>query len=88
MRGQNRTAPQTFHQTMESGETNRALQHNHTKGLPVRLFRGPKLRGKFGTLNTGGGYRYDGLFDVTEAKLIPTGPRKLRTAMFTLKKRD
>ena len=86
MRGQNRTAPQTFSQTWDSA-TNKALKLNCDKKLPVRVIRGPKLRGKHGTARTGGGYRYDGLYDVTQARLVPTGPRKLKTAMFTLKKR-
>ena len=84
-RGQNRSAPQSFDQSWESS-TNAALRINHDKGYPVRLIRGPKNDSVHGTKGSGGGYRYDGLFAVTAAEMIPFGKRKLRTAMFTLKK--
>lgn len=83
-RGQNRTAVQSFHQTWKSA-TNAALRENCRLNLPVRVIRGPKAAG-FGTADQGGGYRYDGLYSVTKAELVPHGPRKLLTALFTLKK--
>jgi hypothetical protein len=86
MRGQNRTAPQTFSQTWDSA-TNKALRLNCERKLPVRVVRGPKLRGGHGTGKSGGGYRYDGLYDVVSAEMVHTGSRKLKTAMFTLQKR-
>lgn len=86
MRGQNRTAAQTFSQTFDSA-TNRALKYNCDHRLPVRLIRGPKLSGPHGTAGCGGGYRFDGLFDVVKAELKPTPPRGLLTALFTLHKR-
>ena len=82
-RGQNRSAPQSFHQSWDN-QTNAALRHNHTSALPVRVIRGPKLSGPHGTSASGGGYRYDGLYRVTNAELLPSGPQKLRTAFFTL----
>jgi len=83
-RGQNRTAAQSFHQTWKSA-TNAALRENFRLKLPVRVIRGPKALG-FGTAAHGGGYRYDGLYSVIKAELVPSGPRKLRTALFTLQK--
>jgi len=83
-RGQNRTAAQSFHQTWKSA-TNAALRENFLSKLPVRVIRGPKAPG-FGTASHGGGYRYDGLYSVIKAELVPSGPRKLRTALFTLQK--
>jgi len=50
------------------------------------VIRGPKCAGGYGTAGTGGGYRYDGMFEVTKAFLEPTGPRGLLTAMFHLSK--
>jgi len=82
-RGQNRSATQSFHQTWDN-QTNAALRLNHTAALPVRVIRGPKLPGPHGTQATGGGFRYDGLYHVTKAELLPTGSRNLRTALFTL----
>ena len=90
MRGQNRTAPQSFHQSWDN-VTNAALRRNWQEKKPVRVIRGPKLRSRFGTKHSGGGYRYDGLYYVTKAemRLGPArgkgGPR-LRTAVFTLEK--
>jgi hypothetical protein len=81
-RGQNRTAQQSFHQHWKSA-TNAALRRNHMSGRPVRVIRGPKCRGPHGTRNSGGGFRYDGLYRVERAELR-MGARKLRTAMFTL----
>ena len=99
MRGQNRTAPQSFHQSW-SNVTNAALKKNCEKKLPVRVIRGPKLCGKHGTKASGGGYRYDGLYIVVKAEMRVCGggsgtkKRKekkdgagLRTAMFTLKRK-
>ena len=83
--GQNRTAEQSFHQTWKSA-TNAALRRNFESGRPVRVIRGPKCRGKYGTKDTGGGYRYDGLFRVEKAEMREMGRRKLKTAMFTLRK--
>jgi len=84
-RGQNRTAPQCFDQSWDN-VTNQALRLNNETGKPVRVIRGPKLEGEFGTARQGGGYRYDGLYRVTEAKMMPTGSKKLDTAFFTLQK--
>eukprot|EP00943_MAST-04B_sp_MAST-4B-sp1_P001683 g1683.t1 len=84
MRGQNRTAEQSFHQNWKSA-TNAALRRNFESGRPVRVIRGPKCRGKYGTKDKGGGYRYDGLYTVEKAEMRETGRRKLRTAMFTLR---
>ena len=81
-RGQNRTAEQCFHQTWESS-TNAALRRNCASGRPVRIVRGPKCK-QHGTQDSGGGYRYDGLFKVVKAEMRENGARKLRTAMFTL----
>ena len=83
-RGQNRTAPQCFDQDW-SNSTNAALRTNCETGRPVRVIRGPKLAGKHGTANNGGGYRYDGLYRVTRAELVRT-EGGLLTAMFTLEK--
>ena len=86
-RGQNRSAPQSFHQSWEN-LTNATLRLNLVNGLPVRVIRGPKLLGEHSTTASGtGGYRYDGLYHVTEAELVPCGPRQLRTALFTLEKK-
>jgi E3 ubiquitin-protein ligase UHRF1 len=84
-RGQNRTAKQSYHQTWDS-LTNASLRRNQQSGRPVRVIRGPKCNSKFGTLNSGGGYRYDGLFNVEKAEMVPTGSRMLKTAFFTLRK--
>eukprot|EP00941_MAST-03F_sp_MAST-3F-sp1_P006270 g6270.t1 len=83
-RGQNRTAPQSFHQSWASA-TNAALKKNYENKIPVRVIRGPKLRGKFGTRISGGGFRYDGLYLCTAARLKPN-KRGLNTAMFTFEK--
>jgi E3 ubiquitin-protein ligase UHRF1 len=82
-RGQNRTAPQSFDQDWKNA-TNAALRFNNETGKPVRVIRGPKLRGAHGTGNSGGGYRYDGLFRVSAAELVRLPGSKMRTAMFTL----
>jgi hypothetical protein len=84
-RGQNRTAPQSFDQDWKN-TTNAALRTNFKTGKAVRVIRGPKLAGKYGTASTGGGYRYDGLFSVVVAELVRDEKSGLRTAMFTLKK--
>lgn len=60
LRGQNRTAVQSSDQTWTS--TNAALRLNLQSGQPVRVIRGPKLQGGFGTAHCGGGFRYDGLY--------------------------
>ena len=86
LRGQNRTAPQSFSQTFDS-TTNKALKLNCERKLPVRVIRGPKLKGKYSTAKCGGGYRYDGLYLVVKAELIKRGPRGLKTAMFTLQRK-
>lgn len=83
MRGQNRTAPQSFHQDW-SNVTNAALRLNCESGNAVRVIRGPKLQGEYGTAASGGGYRYDGLYKVETAELVQLPGSKLRTAMFTL----
>jgi len=85
MRGQNRSAPQSFDQSWDN-LTNAALLLNHKTKRPVRVIRGPKLAGKHGTAKKGGGFRYDGLYHVTDAEMVPTGTRKLKTAMFTLER--
>ena len=87
MRGQNRTAAQSFHQSWENA-TNASLRKNAERKIPVRVIRGPKLKSKFGTSKTGGGFRYDGLYDVVKAEMVEHGSKRLRTAMFTLKKRE
>ena len=84
-RGQNRTAEQSFHQTWKSA-TNAALRRNQISGRPVRVIRGPKCRGPHGTAKSGGGYRYDGLYRVEVAELREMGRRRLKTAMFTLRR--
>lgn len=84
-RGQNRTAEQSFNQTWKSA-TNAALRRNQISGRPVRVIRGPKCRGPHGTAESGGGYRYDGLYRVEVAELREMGRRRLKTAMFTLKR--
>ena len=83
-RGQNRTAPQCFHQSWDN-VTNDALRRNVVSGKPVRVIRGPKLASKYAPKE--GGYRYDGLFNVTKAEMLPTGKACLNTAFFTLEKR-
>lgn len=83
-RGQNRTAAQSFDQDWEN-VTNAALLLNHETQQPVRVVRGPKLRGAHGTAESGGGYRYDGLFEVAVAEMV-RGASGLKTAMFTLRK--
>ena len=84
-RGQNRTAPQSFHQDW-SNVTNAALRLNCEMNRPVRVVRGPKLQGAHGTAASGGGYRYDGLYIVQTAELVCLPGSKLRTCMFTLKR--
>ena len=84
-RGQNRTAEQSFHQNWKSA-TNAALRRNHESGRPVRVIRGPKCKGRFGTKDCGGGYRYDGLYRVENAEMREKGARRLKTAMFTLRR--
>jgi hypothetical protein len=83
-------APQTFHQSWDN-ITNNALRHNFREGkkLPVRVFRGPKLPGPYGTAHSGGGYRYDGLYQVVSAELVKgQSPhnKSLLTAMFRLER--
>ena len=85
-RGQNRTAKQSFHQTWDNA-TNASLKKNFERKIPVRVIRGPKLKSKYGTSKSGGGYRYDGLYDVVKAEMVENGKKRLRTAMFTLRKR-
>jgi len=82
-RGQNRTAPQSFDQDW-TNVTNAALRLNCESGEPVRVVRGPKLQGGHGTADTGGGYRYDGLYLVTKAELVRLPGSRFKTAMFTL----
>ena len=84
-RGQNRTAPQSFDQDW-TNVTNAALRLNCESGEPVRVIRGPKLKGKHGTAKAGGGYRYDGLFVVRQAELVRLPGCRFKTAMFTLHK--
>lgn len=85
-RGQNRTAPQSLDQDW-SNVTNAALKLNCESGRPVRVVRGPKLRGEHGTAASGGGYRYDGLYSVEKAELVHLPGSSLLTAMFTLLRR-
>ena len=84
-RGQNRTAPQTFDQDWEN-VTNAALRLNFETRQPVRLVRGPKLSGGHGTAESGGGYRYDGLYEVASAEMVRSSSSGLLTAMFELRK--
>ena len=69
-----------------SNLTNAALRLNCETGHPVRVVRGPKLQGGFGTGDTGGGYRYDGLYLVTKAELTRLPGARFKTAMFTLQR--
>jgi E3 ubiquitin-protein ligase UHRF1 len=85
MRGQNRTAPQSFNQDWHN-VTNAALRLNLQNGKPVRVVRGPKLQGGFGTADCGGGYRYDGLYRVAAASMQRLRGSKFVTAMFELRK--
>ena len=83
-RGQNRMAPQSFSQTWDN-TTNAMLRLNCQHRKPVRVIRGPKLASKWGTAKTGGGYRYDGLYEVVSAEMV-TGKAKgsLLTAIFEM----
>ena len=83
-RGQNRTAPQSFDQDWDN-VTNAALRLNFETQQPVRLVRGPKLLSCHGTAESGGGYRYDGLYSVASAELVRSASG-LRTAMFELRR--
>ena len=65
---------------------NRALRANCENGRPVRVVRGPKLPGPHSTATSGGGFRYDGLYGVTKAEMVRTGPKHLQTCMFTLQR--
>lgn len=85
-RGQNRTAPQSFDQDW-TNVTNAALRLNLERREPVRVVRGPKLQGGHGTGETGGGYRYDGLYLVTKAELVRLPGSRFKTALFTLERR-
>jgi len=85
-RGQNRTAPQSFDQDWQN-LTNAALRQNSETGEPVRVVRGPKLQGGHGTGESGGGYRYDGLYTVEKAALVQSHNTRFKTAMFTLVRR-
>jgi hypothetical protein len=85
MRGQNRTAAQSSSQDW-SNVTNAALRLNFETRLPVRVIRGPKLQGGFGTEDCGGGYRYDGLYRVASAEMQRLPRSKYLTAMFELHK--
>ena len=84
-RGQNRTAPQSFDQDWTNA-TNSALRLNFEAGEPVRVVRGPKLLGAHGTAESGGGFRYDGLFRVASAEMVRSPISGLLTAMFELRK--
>ena len=42
------------------------------------------LQGGHGTAESGGGYRYDGLYTVETAALVPSHNTRFKTAMFTL----
>ena len=59
--GNKRVAPQTSDQLLI--QKNKAICVNMWRGLPVRVVRGFKSRGQFAPSK---GYRYDGLYDVTE----------------------
>jgi hypothetical protein len=55
------------------------------KKMPVRVIRGPKLGSKWGTANSGGGYRYDGLYEVVSAEMVKGKAKgSLLTAVFEL----
>ena len=82
-RGQNRTAAQSSDQDWNN-VTNASLRLNFERGLPVRVVRGPKLRSGFGTSESGGGYRYDGLYLVHSAQLLRLPQSRFLTAMFKL----
>ena len=84
-RGQNRTAPQSFDQDWNN-VTNAAMRLNHETCQPVRVVRGPKLIGGHGTAESGGGYRYDGLYQVSSAEMVRSSSNGLLTAMFELRK--
>ena len=85
LRGQNRTAPQSCNQDWLN-VTNAALRLNFQNGKPVRVVRGPKLQGGFGTADCGGGYRYDGLYRVAAADMRRLPGCKYATAVFELSK--
>jgi hypothetical protein len=54
---------------------------------PVRVIRGPKLASKWGTANSGGGYRYDGLYEVVSANMVKGKAKgSLLTAVFDLRR--
>jgi E3 ubiquitin-protein ligase UHRF1 len=82
-RGQNRTAQQSFDQSWDSA-VNAVLRKQCANGKPVRVIRGPKLASKYSTADSGGGHRYDGLYTITKAEMVRTGPKRLQTCMFTL----
>ncbi len=62
--------------------TNAALRLNHERKLPVRVVRGPKLQSDFGTRECGGGYRYDGLYEVAAAKMVKQGSSRCFDGVF------
>ena len=45
------------------------------------------VQGGHGTAESGGGYRYDGLYTVETAALVPSHNTRFKTAMFTLVRR-
>lgn len=81
-RGQNRTAPQSFHQSWDN-MTNACLKLMCDSQLPLRVVRGPKLKSPFRPHN--GGFRYDGLYMVARAYEGKT-KQGLRQCLFELKR--
>ena len=74
-------ALQSFSQSFDNA-TNATLRRNCVDRRPVRVIRGPKLSGKYGTANDEGGFRYDGLYVVSKAELIPSLKNKnIRTIL-------
>ncbi|KAL7422902.1 UHRF1-like protein [Cryptotrichosporon argae] len=79
-----RTAPQTSHQTFDN-PLNAALKRSAETRLPVRVIRGPKLRGPFAPPE---GYRYDGLYIVERAWTAPGLTNGLLVCRYALKRVD
>ena len=82
LRGQNRTAPLSFHQSWDN-TTNAALKLSWELQVPVRVVRGPKLNS--GYRPQGGGFRYDGLY-LCEAAYMEPNPRGLKQCHFVFRR--
>ena len=80
--GNKRTAPQTSDQLL--CHFNKALAVNMWRGLPLRVVRGYKGKGEFAPAQ---GYRYDGLYDVTEV-WPQNGPSGHVIWRYRMKRRD